>query len=112
MADCSKTLDFIKELHRMCHSSEFCSGCPLGGIDCDCRDIYKNHTRIVKIVQKWSDENPELKSCPFCGEAQNKGFVHLYEGRYYGKCHECGVHTMDFKTAHDLIEYWNGRNEK
>lgn len=91
----------------MCDSYGTCDSCQLEAIICtSINTLTEEH---IRIVQKWSDENPELKRCPFCGEAQNKGFVHLYEGKYYGKCHGCGVYTMDFDTAHDLIEYWNGQ---
>lgn len=66
-----------------------------------------NNDETFKLYEE--PEIPKLKPCPFCGEAQNKGFVHLYNGKYYGKCHECGVHTMDFDFLYDLIEYWNRR---
>lgn len=108
MANCNNTLEYKHELFRMCDSYQrCCDGCPLN--DKPCRGLESISEESIEAIQKWSDEHPELKSCPFCGEAQNKGFVHLYEGKYYGKCHECGVYTMDFDTAHDLIEYWNRR---
>lgn len=109
MADCNNILEYRHEYLRMCNSYHRCdNGCPFEGKECsEIRGITEEH---IQIVQKWSDENLELKPCPFCGEAQNKGFVRLYNGKYYGKCHECGVHTMDFDTAHDLIEYWNRRD--
>lgn len=58
--DCNKTLDYIHELARMCHSFPGCKD------DCPLRPICYGftHTQLttqehVNIVQKWSDEHPE-----------------------------------------------------
>lgn len=65
MSDCSKTVEFLRELTRMCGSFEFCLlGCPLrtedsGGPRCGFSPDGSNDNTIA-IVQKWSDEHPEM----------------------------------------------------
>lgn len=60
MANCNNTIDFIKEKERMCNSyNDDCKGCPLDNEDVFCSQILINNTeKAVKLVQKWSDENP------------------------------------------------------
>ena len=65
--DCSKTINFLHELKRLCDSRDGCVAdaankerCPMFGF---CEDVL---TRIcaedvktaIEIVQKWSDEHP------------------------------------------------------
>ncbi len=53
--DCSKTLNYFKELKRMCTSGDGCEGCPLDEYSCCIiNDITQEH---IDIVQKWSDEH-------------------------------------------------------
>lgn len=63
MADCSKTVDFLRELTRMCGSFELCSlGCPLRDPDgsmCGF-DPESCSDKTIDIVQKWSDEHPVI----------------------------------------------------
>ena len=66
--DCSKTINFLSELKRLCDSRDGCVAnaankerCPMFGF---CEDVL---TRIcaedvktaIEIVQKWSDEHPK-----------------------------------------------------
>ena len=66
--DCSKTINFLHELKRLCDSRDGCVAdatnkelCPMFGF---CEDVL---TRIcaedvktaIEIVQKWSDEHPK-----------------------------------------------------
>lgn len=58
--DCSRTLDYCHEKHRMCTVYTNCEGCPF--IDMDCgfvNDVTQEH---IDILQKWSDEHqhPEM----------------------------------------------------
>ena len=68
--DCSKTINFLHELQRLCDSSGSCSGVLYNREDCPmftiCRQIKKygkvfdenkNAKKAIKIVQKWSDEH-------------------------------------------------------
>lgn len=70
MADCSKTLEYVKELDRMCkyylnldrmfkyylNTDSKCNKCPLKGLGCsDLTSITQNH---IAEVQKWSDCHP------------------------------------------------------
>ena len=90
--DCSKCLDYSHEAERMCKEDSYLI-----------KDEYAKPTTQTKIniVQKWSDEHPEIhektiledfkekhphadincKKMPLCCEA-------IYIG--YTKCHECG----------------------
>lgn len=55
--DCSRTLDYVHELGRICTVYPGCEGCPFGNISCAfVSDITQKH---IDIVQKWSDEHPE-----------------------------------------------------
>lgn len=55
--DCSKTLDYIHEQKRLCHSMPTCSaGCPLKGRSCAMEDMDQEG---IDALQKWSDEHPE-----------------------------------------------------
>ena len=69
--NCSKTINFLHELQRLCDSSGSCIGglynredCPMYNI---CRQIKKygkvfdenkNAKKAIEIVQKWSNEHP------------------------------------------------------
>lgn len=70
MADCSKTLEYAKELDRMCkyylnldrmfkyylNTDSKCNKCPLKGLGCrDLTSITQNH---IAEVQTWSDCHP------------------------------------------------------
>ena len=57
--DCSRTIDYLAELERMCNSYEDeCVGCPLH--ECCTGDAWvKNPKQAMEIVQKWSDEHPQ-----------------------------------------------------
>lgn len=62
MADCSKTVEYIREMKRMCDNVVLCEICPLRGVavedDCLSR-ISKNPAQAIAVVQKWSDEHPK-----------------------------------------------------
>lgn len=70
MADCSKTLEYAKELDRMCkyylnldrmfkyylNTDSQCNKCPLKGLDCnEPTSITQKH---ITEVQTWSDFHP------------------------------------------------------
>lgn len=66
--DCSKTIDFLSELQRLCDSRISCEAdaanrerCPMFG---NCEDALtkidiKDATKLIEIMQKWSDEHPK-----------------------------------------------------
>lgn len=61
--DCSKTLNYIKELKRMCHyyvngKTNRCSlDCPFAQTNCThTAEITQQH---IDLLQKWSDEHPQ-----------------------------------------------------
>ena len=66
--DCSKTIDFLSELKRLCDTRDECvanaankEDCPMFGI---CKLTHsktcaKDAEKAIKIVQKWSDEHPK-----------------------------------------------------
>lgn len=60
--DCTKTRDCIHEYHRVCdsHPAGCEISCPLIGADEICGfDIFENEDNIA-LLQKWSDEHPEI----------------------------------------------------
>lgn len=61
MADCTKTVEFLREWSRMCDAHEECATCPLdeptSGRGCDVCNIPDD---AIAIVQKWSDEHPVM----------------------------------------------------
>lgn len=66
--DCSKTINFLHELKRLCDSRDGCVAdaankerCPMFG---HCEDAptkidIEDTTRVIEIMQKWSDEHPK-----------------------------------------------------
>lgn len=56
--DCNKILDFVHEYGRMCESISDCKECPLNTLSCD--ELSSITAEHVAIVQKWSDEHPEI----------------------------------------------------
>lgn len=66
--DCSKTINFLSELQRLCDSRTRCVAdeankgqCPMLGC---CEDALtkisiEDATKLVEIIQKWSDEHPK-----------------------------------------------------
>lgn len=69
MADCSKTVEFLREWLRMCETEEkpvagsFCGNCQIheksGELLCSTW-VKTNGSKALAIVQKWSDENPVM----------------------------------------------------
>lgn len=66
MADCTKTEIFFEELNRLTQGCLICcEDCPL----CECNNstqencfvfIMRHYNEATNIVQKWSDENPQM----------------------------------------------------
>lgn len=57
--DCSKVLDCVHELRRLCdgNGNKSCEdGCPLHGQSCSPWSLTQTE---IDILQKWSDEHPE-----------------------------------------------------
>ena len=64
MADCTKTVEFLREKSRMCGSCA-CYECPASagnnGYDVPCEQlIFGLPEEYMRIVQKWSDEHPVM----------------------------------------------------
>ena len=54
--------EFAHALNRMCGET-MCGSCPLRDIDCDITVTEKeNIDKIVEVVTKWANENPETKA--------------------------------------------------
>lgn len=61
MADCSKTVEFSRELNRLCEIEGYyaCNDtCPFGEEEYTCPFDRQITQEDVDIVQKWSDEHP------------------------------------------------------
>lgn len=114
MADCSKTTVFFKEWHRLCDTFPVGKGdkCPLkiNGVTrlcCNCgSQVYENIKKAGEIVQKWSDENPEIKRCAHCGDVAKLFWDHGYR---FVSCDGCGIRTGNYDTAAYAIDVWNKR---
>ena len=66
--DCSKTINFLHELKRLCDSRDGCVAdaankerCPMFGVceDALTRICAEDVKTAIETVQKWSDEHPE-----------------------------------------------------
>lgn len=56
--DCSKILDYIHERDRMCQINKFCDNCPFHVLlSCD---VGIATQEAIDILQKWSDEHPQI----------------------------------------------------
>lgn len=115
--DCSKITNFLAELQRLCDSRDSCTAdavnkeqCPMFGL---CEDALiklcvEDATKLVEIIQKWSDEHPKktyaqdffekfpkAQSCsdgsPFvCRERIYGGIRSTLENcDYTGACYRC-----------------------
>lgn len=111
MADCSKTLEYVHELKRMCESSQCPRKMKLCEYHCDFVENIDQET--INIVQKWSDENSELKACPFCGKTDSV-YVdkenELYQVVCYSTRGGCGASSGYIDTKEEAIENWNKRS--
>lgn len=64
MADCTKTVDFLREWSRMCEGRS-CEKCPISPhsvadrTSCN-RYVASHPDDAIAIVQKWSDEHPVM----------------------------------------------------
>lgn len=56
--DCNITLNYARELMRMCQTYHTCTGCPLRLVK-NCLDVVGINSYRIEAVQKWSDSNPE-----------------------------------------------------
>lgn len=123
MADCSKILEYIKEHDRMCTKYIIrlgCVGCPFqelrytNGCGCNIGDITQQH---IDLVQKWSDEHPDIKPCPFCGKSDCVEFNWEESDDSYPQVQVicdatkggCGSSSGFKDTEEEVLELWNKR---
>jgi Lar family restriction alleviation protein len=115
MADCNKTVDYLREHNRMCSNYILCDeGCPIfAELEKSCDSAEHEATEeVIKIVQRWSDENPEIKKCPFCGDraiAFKKFDDVLQINTYSVVCDGCGIGTGEYDIKAEAIALWNKR---
>ena len=115
--DCSKTLDFSKEFDRLCNTyiAAECKGCPLENSHYSC-DGYDVTQKVIDIVQKWSDEHPYIKPCPFCGKSDCVEFKWEYDEAYPqvrvicdATKDGCGSSSGFKDNEEEALELWNKR---
>jgi Lar family restriction alleviation protein len=116
MADCSKTIDYLREHNRMCSNFVLCDeGCPIFAElekSCDSAE-HENTDKVIKIVQRWSDENPEIKKCPFCNDLAKMTYTTGYGYRVYSvTCDGCGANGGRSERRAEAIALWNKRAEE
>ena len=56
--NCNEVLDYSHEYTRMCKAHERCENCPLVEYECD--SAHAVTQQMVKILQEWSDNHPEM----------------------------------------------------
>lgn len=106
MADCSKTVDFIKARERMCdfYDGWTCDGCPLNannnGAGTHCGDfVAENTEKAVELVQKWSDEHQEPKPKTYADDFFEK-FPKASKSYLTQKDYESGIAFPTAKRFH------------
>lgn len=118
--DCSKTINFLHELKRLCDSRDECVANAANKEDCPMFGVCKlTHSKIcaedakkaIEIVQKWSDEQPKktyaqdfLEKFP---EAQRNwdGVPFVCRKRIYGGIHSATSEGCDDTKA--CYRCWN-----
>ena len=117
--DCGKTLDFSKEFNRLGYTYDAeCKGCPLENSNYSC-DVHDVTQKIIDIVQKWSDEHPEIKPCPFCGKSDCVEF-NWEDDEAYPQVQVicdatkdgCGSSSGFRDNKEEALELWNTRVEE
>jgi hypothetical protein len=59
MIDCSKALNYVAEIQRMCKHCQDRHGCIECGLsEMKCSDVFAISEDHIKVVQRWSDEHP------------------------------------------------------
>lgn len=111
MADCNNTLEYKHEFLRMCNSYRKCRDCPFNGEPCHGIDDISE--KYIETVQKWSDEHPELKPCPICGETAEVTAKPEYGGAFFAHCTKFGCIEIrtGFGNYQRAAEAWNRRKE-
>lgn len=117
MADCSKTVDYLREKDRMCKMFEHCAdGCLFhiaGSESMNC-EMYENSEpeKAVAIMQNWSDNNPDLRKCPFCNDVAKvvRTTDDDYKA-YFVTCCGCGAQGGSSEDRENAIALWNKRAE-
>lgn len=108
------TVKFLKEFNRMCVNSR-CGECrvhsDLDGCDIRYEDFGGNEEKLVNIVKEWSEKNPYLKPCPFCGATSSVVIAKnpLWHVVCYGHKGGCGGRTGYWDNKEKAVEAWNGR---
>ena len=103
--DCSKTINFLSELKRLCDSRDGCAANPANKEDCPMFGLCKHSlTKIcaedvigpIEILQRWSDEHPKktyaqdffekFPKAPRCKSANGRYPSACRKAIYDGKC--------------------------
>lgn len=110
MANCNNTLEYRHELLRMCEGYRECrNGCPLQSKPC--HGVDEISEEYIEIVQKWSDEHPELKPCPICGATAGVTAKPEYGGAFFAHCTKFGCVEIrtGFGSYQQAAKEWNRR---
>ncbi len=96
---------FLEEYSRMCNKYGDCVGCPMEGESlCQCNDrkiLHEESTRMVKIVENWSEENPEPE------EVGKKYIIEISRMTPLGKFQVKGTHATFTKAELDFFEEYD-----
>lgn len=103
MADCSKTVDFLKERKRLCDSYK-CKMCPVQPFFkipdvCPLFDDDLCDEKLIDFVQKWSDEHPAPKPKTYADDFFEK-FPKASKSYLTQKDYESGIAFPTAKRCH------------
>lgn len=118
MADCYKTIDFLREYARMHREQKakkdkkkmYCEDCPLAALIAIChanctQAMMRCPQEAIQIVQKWSDEHPRETMIDHLKKQHPK--VQLDEDGVPAFCPSNIGYEEDHSCDKDCIKCWN-----
>lgn len=113
MADCGKTVDFLKERKRLCDSYK-CKMCPVRQFFkipdvCPLFEDDLCEEKLIDFVQQWSDEHPEPKPKTYADdffEKFPKASRYTRNGITVPTVQRCFVYEIECERG-DCAKCWN-----
>lgn len=105
--DCSNVLNYIKEYNRMC-GGMICSDCKLK--DMHCSELDKITQEHINIVQKWSDEHPQITRREYFIKMCNEnGFEKIIDNFLKFEPCEHGEKYCIGENCDECINFWESK---
>lgn len=110
--DCTKTLDYVHEFHRMCNTVNpsgdlsKCDNCSLDSETCYVvEDISEER---VMLIQDWSDEHPEkMRKEVFKNLLYENNFSDVYKNMLPEDGINCGYPICMYDSCDNCKKYWD-----